>query len=67
MLKNPLFVILRVTTFLGLNVQQGAATSVWLYTKTEDLAVLRGGWYWDRCDRRISGVDLMSKEVLIRL
>jgi NAD(P)-dependent dehydrogenase (short-subunit alcohol dehydrogenase family) len=66
---DPLFWILTVTTFLATDVSQGAATGVWL-ASTQDRDVVgrgMGGGYWDRMTRRLSSVDMMSKEKLERL
>lgn len=54
--------------FLATSVEQGAATGVWLAT-TRDEAVVgegRGGGYWERMTRRVTGVDLMGGEGLER-
>lgn len=53
---------------LALDVSQGAATGVWL-ASTEDEVVVgdgMGGGYWDRMTRRVSNVDMMSKDMVER-
>ena len=53
---------------LAVDVSQGAATGVWL-ANTDDEGVTgkgMGGGYWDRMTRRVSSVDMMSKEMVER-
>ncbi len=68
-LEDPVFWALRLTnTTLAVDVSQGAATGVWLAC-TNDEAVIgegMGGRYWDRMTRRVSKVDMMSKETVER-
>ncbi|CAD6581718.1 MAG: hypothetical protein ASARMPREDX12_000646 [Alectoria sarmentosa] len=67
--EDPLFWILRMTnTVLAVSARQGASTGVWLAC-TKDNAVAgkgMGGAYWDRMNRRLSNVDMMSKDNLER-
>lgn len=53
---------------LAVDVNQGAATGVWL-ASTDDEEVIgkgMGGGYWDRMTRRVSSVDTMSEEMVER-
>ncbi len=67
--EDPMFWALRLTnTTLAVDVSQGAATGVWLAC-TSDEAVIgegMGGRYWDWMTRRVSKVDMMSKEMVER-
>ena len=67
--EDPAFWTLRLTnSTLAMDVSQGAATGVWLAC-TNDEAVIgegMGGRYWDRMTRRVSKIDMMSKETVER-
>ena len=67
--QDPVFWFLdRSIAVLGVDAGQGAATAVWL-AGTEDEEVVGkgcGGGYWDRMGRRVSGVDVMGKELVER-
>ena len=55
-------------TVLAVDVSQGAATGVWLAC-TNDEAVGgqgMGGGYWYRMTRRLSNIDMMTKETVER-
>lgn len=53
---------------LALDVSQGAATGVWLASTEDEMVVGNGmgGGYWDRMTRRVSNVDMMSKDMVER-
>ena len=53
---------------LAVDVNQGAATGVWLASTDDDGVIGKGmgGGYWDRMTRRVSSVDMMSKEMVER-
>ncbi|PNS14517.1 hypothetical protein CAC42_3803 [Sphaceloma murrayae] len=63
---DPLFWILKAATALALPVDQGAATGLWLATTLDQNVVGQGmgGAYWDRCVRRKTSADMLSKETL---
>jgi hypothetical protein len=65
--RDPAFVLLKMGTALATNVDQGAATGVWLAC-TRDIEVVNGGGgYWNRMSREFSVTDKMSDEMLTRL
>ena len=69
-LVDPLFWLLKATyTVLAIDVSQGAATGVYLACSDDEAVVGAdgGGAYWDRMTRRISKIDMMSKDTLERL
>ncbi|KAL9132542.1 MAG: hypothetical protein Q9175_006287 [Cornicularia normoerica] len=67
--EDPIFWLLKRTyTRVAVDASQGAATGVWL-ASTNDEAVVgpgMGGGYWDRMSRRLSNVDMMSREQVER-
>ncbi|KAI8906662.1 hypothetical protein DFJ77DRAFT_477598 [Powellomyces hirtus] len=69
LLSDPAFQILKLTTTAATDVDQGAATAVWL-ASTNDRQVAgapgTGGGYWDRMQRKMSRADVMSDELLDR-
>lgn len=63
-----MWVLKMCNAVLPTDVSQGAATGVWLAC-TDDEGVVgkgMGGGYWDRMTRRLSKVDMMSKDALER-
>lgn len=66
---DPIWWLLKMTnTVLAVDVSQGAATGVWLAC-TNDEAVGgqgMGGGYWYRMTRRLSNIDMMTKETVER-
>ena len=62
---DPILWLLCMTiSVVAIDASQGAATGVWLACTNEESVVGEGmgGGYWDRMNRRLSKVDLMSKE-----
>ena len=66
---DPPFWLLKMTnTVLATDVSQGAATGVYLACSDDEAVVGKGagGGYWDRMTRRISNIDMMSKDLVER-
>jgi NAD(P)-dependent dehydrogenase (short-subunit alcohol dehydrogenase family) len=66
-LADPLFVLLKISTWLATSVAQGAATGAWLACTTESRVAEGGGGYWDRMNRAFSVADSMTDDMLQRL
>ena len=73
LLKDPIFAMLAVTTFLATHVSQGAMTGLWLASAPaveiakQDTFGNGGGGFWDRMARKVSIADVMSERFLARL
>ena len=73
LLKDPVFALLAVTTFLATHVSQGAMTGLWLASAPaeeisgQDTFSNGGGGFWDRMARKVSIADVMSEKFLARL
>lgn len=66
LLRDPFFMVLKISTALATDVEQGAATGVWLAC-TDALRVKNGGGgYWDRMRREFSVADNIREEMLAR-
>lgn len=66
-IQDPRFALMRLGTALATDVEQGAATGVWLAC-AQDASIREGrGGYWDRMRREFSVADRMSDEMLARL
>lgn len=67
---DPVFWLMRMTnTMVAIDVSQGAATGMYLACSDDEGVVGKGagGAYWDRMTRRISKIDMMSKDTVERL
>ncbi|PSK38049.1 hypothetical protein B9Z65_1240 [Elsinoe australis] len=66
---DPAFWALKAATAIALPLEQGAATGLWLATTDDEKVVSegKGGAFWDRCVRRTTAVDSMSRPDLDRL
>lgn len=68
--EDPVFWLLKMTDYaVATDVSQGAATGVWLASTNDEAVVGKGmgGGYWDRMTRKMSKVDVTSKDTLERL
>ena len=70
--EDPVFWLMRMTnTMVAVDVSQGAATGMYSYLACNDdegvVGKAAGGAYWDRMTRRISNIDMMSKDTVERL
>jgi NAD(P)-dependent dehydrogenase (short-subunit alcohol dehydrogenase family) len=66
---DPFFWLLKLCTFGCVPVEQGAATGLWLAT-TDDERIVgegRGGECWDRCVKRCTAADVLSRGTLERV
>lgn len=67
---DPVFWLMRMTnTMVAIDVSQGAATGMYLACSDDEGVVGNGagGAYWDRMSRRISKIDMMSRDTVERL
>ena len=67
--SDPVYWFLKQTySIVAIDTRQGAATGVWLATTDDEVVVGKGveGGYWDWMSRRVSRVDMMSRELVER-
>ena len=67
--SDPVYWLLsRTYTLIAIDTRQAAATGVWLATTDDEVVVGKGveGGYWDWMSRRVSSVDMMSRELVER-
>ena len=67
--SQPVYWLLKRTySVIAIDTRQAAATGVWLATTDEEVVVGKGveGGYWDWMSRRVSNVDIMSRELVER-
>jgi len=65
--RDPILWLLCVfQNVMATDVEQGAKTGVWLAGTRDERVVNGEGAYWDRCGRRVSGVEMLEPTVLER-
>ncbi|KAM0794374.1 hypothetical protein BDR22DRAFT_815354 [Usnea florida] len=67
--SDPIYWLLKRTySIVAIDTRQAAATGVWLGTTDDEVVVGKGveGGYWDWMSRRVSSVDMMSRELVER-
>ena len=67
--SQPVYWLLKRTySTVAIDTRQAAATGLWLATTDDEVVTGEGveGGYWDWMSRRVSTVDMMSRELVVR-